>query len=437
MADIADLRIFAELNPWWTSREVPSHLTGLPRPLYLEKIKKDVDKDEITILSGIRRAGKTTLLYQLTDHLLTSGLSPRNILLVNCDEVILGETFQDIHSILSAFNDSASGKKYVMLDEVQYFSKWELQLKNAFDRFRGQIKIIVSGSSAVLTKSKDLYHLTGRSLPISLFPMSFPEFLQMNGIGITGTTMEEKYKICAPLNLDSHLQKYLLYGGFPRIIAEESVEEKQRLAKLYYETIIYKDIIRLWEIKDVAALERLGRFLLQHIGQRFSYRKISDALGTNLQTTQNYIEYLSNSFLVYLIPYYSADQATRIKKEKKVFAIDNILHTAYFDSQNPGALAENLVFIHLLKRGQLPTYWKDKVEVDFIIEHAGRPVPLEIKYQNTISKEDFKGLASFFRKHEKADEGILITRDNFGNEDVGGKKVRLVPLWLFLLELPA
>lgn len=430
MADIAKLRILSELNPWWISGEVPSRLKGLPRLAYLEKLEKDSDKDEISILSGIRRAGKTTLLYQLADRLLRSGVPPRNILLVNCDEIILGEAFHDIHSILSAFNDSASGKKYVILDEVQYFREWELQLKNAFDRFRGQIKIIVSGSSAMLQKSKDLYHLTGRSLPVSLFPMSFPEYLALSGIHVEEGTMAELHEKYAPLDPDSRLQAYLLYGGFPRIILEGSVDEKRRLARLYFETVIFKDIVRLWEIKDVSSLERIGRFLLQHISQRFSYRKISDALGTNLQTTQNYIEYLSNSFLIYLIPFHSPGQSTIIKKEKKVYTIDNILHTAHFGTEDLGALAENLVFIHLMRKGQLPSYWKDRYEVEFVMEGA---VPLEVKYQNTISKEDFKGLTSFFKQHGKSEEGVLVTRADFGYAEVEGRKVRMIPLWLFLL----
>ncbi len=439
MADISKLKIFEELNPWWATGDVPSALVGIKRKEYLEQLKAHVEEEELELISGIRRSGKTTLIYQLIEHLIKEKKIPtRNILLVNCDEIAVKNSFQDIMDVVSTFNGSAEGRKYVFLDEVQYFENWEQQLKNVFDRFRKNVKLIVSvsGSSATLWKSKDLYYLAGRFTPIQVYPFSFNEFLQIKNVILPeAKTLDEKYKKYAQLDLDKYLQQYLVYGGFPRILLEENPEEKLKIAKLYFETILYKDILKLWEIKDVTALEKIGRFALQNIGQRFSYRKISDALQINLRTTQNYIDYLSNSFLIYLVEYYAKSSSMQIKKEKKIFTIDNILHTSYFGYENIGALAENSVFVHLLKKGNRVNYWKNKTEVDFVVEEKGSPLPIEVKYQQTINSADIKGLHSFFKHFEDSTEGLLITKNDFSTQKTkDGRVIKLVPLWLYLLE---
>ena len=434
--DISKLRTFEGLNPWWTNREVPTDLCGIERNQYLDQIKKYLEKEEIELISGTRRSGKTTVIYQTIRYLIQDkGVSPRNILLVNCDETVVKDNFKDIADIISTFNESISEKKYVFLDEVQYFDDWEQQLKNAFDRFRKNVKLVVSGSSALLSKSKKLYFLTGRFIPINVYPFSFREFLEIKGIRFQKKgDIDKQYREYAPLDLDKKLQQYLIYGGFPRIVFEEQPDERIKTAKLYYETILYKDILKMWEVKDVTALEKIGRFTLQNIGQRFSYRKISEALQTNLQTTQNYIDYLTNSFLIYLVEYYAKSSAMQIKKEKKIFTIDNILHTAHFGYKEIGSLAENLVFVSLIRNGHKVNYWKNKTEVDFIIEVNGIPIPIEVKYQQKINPDDLNGIYSFFQHYKNAKEGILITKNEFGTQKTkDGRRIKLIPLWLYLL----
>jgi len=125
----------------------------------------------------------------------------------------------------------------------------------------------------------------------------------------------------------------------------------------------------------------------------------------------------------------------QIKKEKKVFTVDNILHTSYFGYENIGVLAENSVFVHLLKKGGRINYWKNKTEVDFVVEEKGSPLPIEVKYQETISSADVKGLYSFFKHFEDSKEGLLITKNDFGVQMTkDGRIIKLIPLWLYLLE---
>lgn len=436
MTDISKLNTFTGLNPWWSAHEVPSDLCGIKREQYLLQITKYLEKEEIELISGIRRSGKTTLLYQTIQHLIKEKkIQSQNILLVNCDEAIIKDKFEDLLEIVSTFNDSTEGKKYVFLDEIQYFENWEQQLKNLFDRFRKNVKLVVSGSSAMLSKSKNLYFLTGRFIAIHVYPFSFKEFLEIKGVELPEyKNTEDQYKKYVKLDLDKQLQQYLLYGGFPGIVLEDQKDEKFKTTKRYYETILYKDILKLWEVQDVTALEKIGRFLLQNVGQRFSYRKISDALQINLKTTQNYIDYLCHSFLIYMMEYYAQSSALQIKKEKKVFTIDNILHTAYYGSENIGSLAENLVFGDLIRRDFKVNYWKNKTEVDFVIEKEGLPMPIEVKYQQTINSEDFKGIYSFFKHYSKTKDGILITKNEFGQRKTeDGKTITLIPLWLYLL----
>ena len=133
--------------------------------------------------------------------------------------------------------------------------------------------------------------------------------------------------------------------------------------------------------------------------------------------------------------YYSKALASRFRKEKKVFAIDTGLSNARFPSENFGALSENAAFLQLLRRGKSVFYWKDKYEVDLVVEEFGKePLPIEVKYQNAINPEDYKGLYSFFKHFKKVKYGIMVTKDGFeAHETQDGRTVQLVPLWLFLL----
>ena len=401
----------------------------------MNEVLKWVEDDFIQVISGIRRCGKTTIIYQVLDKLMKEKkFNPQNVLFVNCDDVKVRENFKYLTDIAGVFDSVGTGKKLIVLDEVQYYDEWELQCKNLYDTYRGKIKFIISGSSATLKTSKNLNFLTGRMMPITITPFSFEEFLRAKKITLPPIKgdFEADYKGLILLNLNAILQEYLEFGGFPAIVLA-SADKKSQMAREYFDEVIYKDIVKLWEIKDIKNLEKVALFLAQNVGQRFSYRKIAEAVGENKNTTQNYLHYIEESYLIKMIEYYAKSTAQQFRKEKKIMLVDPIFHTSRFGLINNGPLAENCAYVHLAKANTKIFYWKNNYEVDFVVE-SPMATPIEVKYQNDIKSEDFKGLYSFFKHFKKVKYGIMVTKDRFEtHKTTDGRTIQLVPLWLFLL----
>jgi uncharacterized protein len=429
-------------SPWWVTGTIDEAELGVERAAYLSGIMHEMNSEMVLVLAGIRRSGKTTLIKQAIGQLMAQGVSPRRILYLSLDAFEVKQAFESIEEIADAFVTLApKGKLYLFLDEVHYFPDWESQVKSVFDRYKKRLKLAITGSSATLIKSKKSAALTGRNVPITVYPFSFREFVSLKNPKLPHpkSSFAENYKTFSQSQdyLEKLLYEYLAYGGFPQICTTADTPDKKKYLQLYFDDIIFKDIIKIWGVKDANAISNLGLFLLQAncISQRFSYRKISEANGTDINTTMNYAGYLGLSYLFFFVEFYSKSLASRFKKEKKVFAIDTGLSNARFPSGNFGALAENAAFLQLLRSGKNVYYWKNTHEVDLISDEFGKePVPIEVKYQNEINPEDFKGIYSFFKKFENVKYGFMVTKDKFETiKTKDGRTVQLVPLWLFLL----
>lgn len=428
-------------SPWWSGSAIGNEELGVIRDDYLNKIMQEINSEMILVLTGIRRSGKTTLLMQTIDSLMKNGTNPKRILYLSLEAFETKQAFKSITEIADAFAAIApEGRLYLFLDEVHYFKEWEDQVKTVFDRFKKRIKVVISGSSTALLKSKKATALTGRNVPLSIYPFSFREFVRLKKPALPKPrdSFAENFKLFLTHRdaLEKLLYEYLAYGGFPQICTTAETEAKKKYLSLIFDDIIFKDVAKIWEIKDINALNNLALYLLQSncIAQRFSYRKISSANEIDINTTMNYAGYLSICYLFFFAEFYSKSLANRFRKEKKVFAIDTGLSNARFQSEDFGPLAENAVFLQLLRRGKNVFYWNNSREVDLVAEEFGKPLlPIEVKYQNGIRGEDLKGLFSFFRRFKKAGYGIIVTKNKYGLIEKEKKTIQLVPLWLFLL----
>ena len=147
--------VMERASPWWNTGSVDRAELGIERPFYLKGIMHELDSELILVLTGIRRAGKTTLLTQAIHGLINKGVKPKQILYLSLEAFEVKQEFKSITEIADAFSTIAGGEKlYLFLDEVHYFEGWETQVKTVFDRFKKRMKIVVSGSSATLLKSK-------------------------------------------------------------------------------------------------------------------------------------------------------------------------------------------------------------------------------------------------------------------------------------------
>ena len=188
-------------------------------PAYLATIRRYLDTSEIIVLSGVRRAGKTTLLYQTIHHLIADRHVPsRNILFVNCDEEGIASLDHPISDVVDAYRKevSAQGTIYLFFDEIQTIKGWEHAIKSFYDRQR--FRLIISGSSSYLLDSQVSTLLSGRYLTVPVFPLDFREYLSFHGMDPTIDPVvisSRKYEIIALM------KRYLREGGFPQVVLQE------------------------------------------------------------------------------------------------------------------------------------------------------------------------------------------------------------------------
>ncbi|MEM4263963.1 MAG: ATP-binding protein [Candidatus Woesearchaeota archaeon] len=420
------LEVLEKLNPWWQERPFE---TGITRDAYLHKISKYLKTKEILVVTGVRRSGKTVLLYQtIRDLISNQGIEPKRILFVNFDEPDLGELKDPIRNVLDVyFREVCSEPAYLVFDEVQNVPGWEKWAKSIYDEKKHQL--IVSGSSSHLLDSKLATLLSGRYLAIPVFPLNFREYLLFNNVLI-----KDKLSLIANKNkIMNCLKKYLIEGGLPRIALQKEESLKTELLKTYHESLVYKDLVAQYNIRNVKVLKELIHYLYTTFTSSYSYKKISELLKIDFTTLKEYFHYLEEAKILFETSLFSYSLKVQSRNNKKIYCIDNGLRNAvsFKFSKDEGKLAENLVFVELKRREKEPYYWKNKGEIDFITKDADNSLTaINISYSDEIDEREIKSLLEFKKEFKKTKELILLTKDTEKQE----KGIKFKPLWKWLLE---
>ncbi|MFH1638488.1 MAG: ATP-binding protein [Candidatus Woesearchaeota archaeon] len=409
-------------NPWWAEKEVPEALKGIPRAIN-PIIFKALPEREIIALTGIRRGGKSTIMYQMIDSLLKK-YKPSQILYVNLDDEALRE--ETLESIYAFYRQQKNPKEdaFVFLDEIQNIEGWERFLKKHYD-LRENVKFIISGSSAALLKGEFSALLTGRNLTFTIYPLSFRGCLQFAGISHKGQDTRTKSIILHELN------NYLESGGFPEVYFKEK-ELKGILLKQYFDDIIYKDIVKRHNI-NAKKITGLAVYLLTNIANPYTIRKIRNFTGLSIDSINDYISYLEDAYLIHPINHFSYSLKETSQLPKKSYAIDcglrNIVGLRF--SSDAGRLAENCVRAELLRKEETVYYWKGKGEVDFIVKNKDNSLTaINVSFTDKLDEREVRSLIEFKKQFGKAKELVILTLDTKGKEG----DISLVPLWEWLLE---
>jgi len=426
------MRILADWNVWWEKNEVPLNLLGQKREISNELINL-TELKEIKIITGVRRSGKSTILYQIIEHLLNKGVPSKNILLLNFEDAALAHySPEEIYeSYLSELNPSFDN--FVFIDEVQRKEGWESWIRKKYD-LKHATNFFVTGSSASLLKKEYSTLLTGRNISEEVFPMNFREYLDFSGIHVDNTEIistETRSKVLFSL------KKYLEWGGFPEVFFTNE-NYKRRLLNQYFEDIIYKDIVDRYNTNSLKTKE-LGVYLLTNIANSLSMRNARNALGFGLETISDYISYMVEAYLLYAVPIYSPSLKIQSANPKKTYCIDTGLRNAvsFKFSEDTGRLAENAVFIELKRHKQEVYYWKNNIgKVDFIVKNGLRPVEaIQVCWNlddEHTKKRETRALYSAMKDLD-LDRGIVITEDMETVEETDGKQIYFIPMWKWFL----
>ena len=417
-----DLSELERFNTWWKIGKVRQSLTKEYKRIVYNQIMKYIDKRLIILLYGLRRMGKTTIMYQIISELLehTEG---KNILYFSFDEYAYN--IEDVlneyqNSVLHKTFDNTEKNVYIFLDEIQKLQGWEDKIKLYYDLYPN-LKFILSGSASVSLRKKSDESLAGRIITIAIEPLNFTEFLEMNGLNVIKIKENpDLYK----RDIMPFLDRYMKYGTFPEL----SRNEDDDYARLYInETvinrIIYKDIEEEFRVNDVDLLKALIKMISNRPGMTLNFKAISENIGRDQRTISNYFEYLEFGLLVKIIYNYRENEFISLRKLKKCYPATPNIVFALSDKFNElmPYIMENLVLMNI----RTNYFYKNNYEIDFISVKKDKIMPVEVKKTDRSEKQ----LKLFIKKYgNKVENPLMVTYDNESNDNIN-----VIPLWKFLL----
>ena len=389
---------------------------------YIDRIKPFMQKSVAKVLTGQRRVGKSFLLYQLIEEILAEE-PDANIIYVNLEDFTFSslQTAEDLHSYIIS-HSKEKVKNYIFIDEIQDIPGFEKVIRSLL--LNEDNDIYITGSNAKMLSGELATYLSGRYIEFKIYSLSYSEFLEFHGL----TESETSYEL------------YSRYGGLPYLLnlplEDETVNE---YLKSVYSTIVFRDVVSRYKLRNTLFLEKLIQFLSENIGNLFSAKNISDYLKSQHTTIsvnqiQSYTEYLNNAFLIHRVERYDLIGKRVFEIGEKYYfenmGIRNIV--IGYRITDKARILENLVYNHLLYKGYdiKVGYYGDK-EIDFIGEKNGEKlyiqVALKIDSDKTAERE-FGKLLKIQDNYPK----IVITEDTFNGNSYEG--IRHCPIRRFLME---
>lgn len=374
------IEILSDWNPW--NQEIK---TGFVREKYLEKLERLHKTGQVVTVTGVRRAGKSTILKQYMEKLAKKHGTDK-ILYVNFEEPFFANP--DLELLLKIFDAykeiiNPAGHAFVFLDEVQKVAGWEKFVRGLHEK--GTADVFVSGSTSSLISQDYGTLLTGRHIDMAVFPFSFQEFLFVQGVKDKKTALLEKYKTA------NRLREYLAWGGFPKAVLVP--EEKKTILNAYFEDILGKDIIEKYKVRETEKLRELARYYLSNISSPHSFNKIGAFLKLSVDTVDRFSSFFADVYLFFFIKRFSFSLKEQNVNPRKVYCIDTGLReaAAFKFSKDIGKVIENTVAINLLRNGKQVYYWKQKksdFEIDFVVKEDNEITEaIQVSYENNPRQE--------------------------------------------------
>jgi len=409
------------------------------RSLKLE-IMKYLEEPEAIIIFGSRQVGKSTLLKLIMNEISSAKRTfyldledPRML------DVVEGGPLNLLDYIyqLGAPQDK---KCYVFLDEIHYMSSPSKFIKLIVDHYADKIKIICTGSSTLGIRIKFQDALVGRKLVFTLYPLSFKEFLIFKGReDLAGVLPDNPFEAKKDLTkffqeeYTRYYNEFMIFGGYPRVVLENSFDKKEKFLGEIVSTYIFKDIRALFNIGDIIKFNNLVKLLANQNGSLINVSQLANNIGISRQTVLNYISILENSFLIMMLPPYSRSSQIEVRKANKIYWLDTGIRNYLIGDlsysklrSDIGILLENMMFSSLLKKKKEIEhifFWrtKDKTEVDFIYQSGNKLIPIEVKQY----ARHHRGLSNFMKKYNIS-KGYIAHMGDFKQGEIS-----FIPIYWF------
>ncbi len=345
--------------------------------------------DMVLVVQGVRRCGKSTLLQQLMARY---ELEREQCLHVNFEDPRLAGVLEPttLESLANAFDARIGRAGTYFLDEIQWVEGWQRWIRAQVDRPRGR-RFVVTGSNAHLLSGELGSTLTGRHTTVELFPFSLVEFRRAR----PKTTLED----------------YLDCGGFPATAASP---DRDLILRGYMQDIVERDVRERVGARSSTPLRQLAQMLMESSGAELSLRRAAAALGVSTDTAGLYVEAIESAYLALSCPYFAWSLRKRLVRQSKYYPIDTGLRRVCITSTGADRCKslEAATYLVLRQRFGAVHHWRGEREVDFVVEHNGRAVPVQVTWDAPTERHE-KGLDEFLAAHRNAGEPVVVTAKSF------------------------
>lgn len=404
-------------------------------------------KNKALILTGLRRSGKSYLMFQIIKHLRLKGVPQSNLIYLNFeDERLLKSDISLLtdlfHVLKSNFEIDEKHILYIFLDEIQSIEGWEKWARRILDQEK-KIKLIITGSSSKLSSAEIATEMRGRSIPYNVFPLTFKEFLNFKDVEMPKNLEfnSERY------NIQRIFNEYLLWGGLPEICLLKKNQQKIIILQEYFNTIVNKEIAERHNIENRVGLDILLKLMVSNFSSLTSLSKFHNVMGSigikiGKNTLAEYLTYFKESFFVDFIEIFSYNIKNKLQYPRKAYIADNgfIRALSLKSDLEKGRLLENLIFTELKRFNKEINYYKGKNECDFIIKDLLKPssaIQATLELNDKNKKREIDGLLEAMEVFNLK-EGLIITgnTNDILEHKINKKKVKIkvVPAWQWFLD---
>ncbi len=348
----------------------------------------ELQKDLVLVVQGIRRSGKSTLLSQIMQD---KKLDPQNCFFINFEDPRVSDSLnpQLLDQILDYATDKVpDSARYFFFDEIQNVKDWPKWFHSKLERPSDNF-FIVTGSNASLLSGNIGSALTGRHQTIELFPFSFDEFQHARKQG--------------------KIEDYMQIGGFPRI---SSYPEPMQLLREYFTDIIERDVRRNLSLRSASVITQLVKGVFESMGSELSQRSLANQFGLAPDTVGEYLSACEAAYLILHCPFFSFSERQRVVRSRKFYPIDLGLRNSVITKGggDRGKNLEALVYISLRRKFTNVCYWREKGEVDFVVQDGNKIIPYQVSWDGIKPRHE-AALDEFLAEFPQADNPIFITRD--------------------------